>query len=91
MTHKQATALAGESSCLVCGTTPCSPCHWPRHRGSGGRFENEWDPENWIPACRKCHDKMDARNGASLGCQEQTKIVRYIVSVKGPAWQRAHS
>jgi hypothetical protein len=90
VTHKEATTLARDSRCLVCGTTPCSPCHWPRHRGSGGRFENEWDVEHWVPLCTPCHSKLDARNGVGLGCQEQTKITRYIVNVKARDWQRAH-
>jgi hypothetical protein len=91
MTHKQATALAAESKCLVCGTSPCSPCHWPRHRGSGGRFDNEWDVEHWVPLCKKHHDELDARNGVSPAQSEQTRITRYIVKAKARDWQRANS
>ena len=91
MTHKQATKLAAESHCLVCGTTPSEPCHWPRHRGSGGRFENDWDPSVWVPLCRKHHDEESSRNGVSALATEHTRITRYIVSVRGPEWQRAHA
>ena len=91
MTHKDATLLARESPCIVCGTTPSEPCHWPRHRGSGGRFENEWDPQHWVPLCRKCHDYLDSRSGVSALATEHTRITRYIISVRGPSWQRAHS
>jgi hypothetical protein len=49
-----------------------------------------WEVNEWVPLCRKCHDKFDARNGVSAGCQEQTRIARYIVSVRGPSWQRCY-
>jgi len=88
--HREATALAAESKCLCCGTTPCEPCHWPVHRGSGGRFENEWDVDHWVPLCRLCHNRLDARNGVSAYEQEKTRIVRYIVSVRAPEWRLTH-
>ena len=88
MTHKEATLLARESPCLVCGTTPSEPCHWPRHRGSGGRFENDWDVRNWGPGCRVCHNRLDGRNGVSAHEQEQTRITRYIFNVRLREWQR---
>ena len=87
--HQKATALARDSVCLVCGTTPCEPCHI-KHRGMGGKNAG-WEAEEWVPLCRKCHDKFDARNGASLGCQEQTRIVRYIVSVRSREWKLLNS
>jgi hypothetical protein len=90
MTHKEATALAAESHCLVCHATPCEPCHWPRHRGSGGRFENDWDQSVWVPLCRVCHDIVDGRNGTSAKAREGTKIANYVVKVRAHDWQRAH-
>ena len=86
--HREATALAAESKCLCCGTTPCEPCHL-KHRGMGGGNAG-WEIEEWWPGCRVCHDKFDARNGVSLHCQEQTRIARYIVSVRARDWQREH-
>ena len=88
--HREATALAAESKCLACGTTPSEPCHWPVNRGSGGRFENEWDPSVWVPLCRKHHSELDKRNGVSAYEQEKTRIVRYIVSVRAPEWHLTH-
>ena len=86
--HKEATALAAESKCLACGTTPSEPCHWPVNRGSGGRFENEWDPSVWVPLCRKHHSELDKRNGTSSSASEATRITTYIVSVRVRDWQR---
>jgi hypothetical protein len=88
MTHKEATALAAESHCLVCHATPCEPCH-TTHRGMGGAKAG-WEAHEWVPLCRKHHNELDARNGVSARCTEQTRITRYIVNVKARDWQRAH-
>jgi len=88
MTHSQATALARESKCLVCGTTPCEPCHL-HHRGMGGAKAG-WSVEEIVPLCRKHHDELDGRNGASFSAQEMSRITRYIVSVRARDWQFAH-
>ena len=72
--HKLATAKAREMTCLVCGMYGCSPCHWPRHRGSGGRFENEWADEVWVPLCDHHHSLVDGRLGVSLAVEMQRRI-----------------
>lgn len=80
--------LCRDEECLVCGSTPCEPCHWPTHRGMGGGNAG-WDVEEIVPLCRKCHDKLDGRNGASKKASEESRVTRYIVSVKAHAWQVA--
>jgi hypothetical protein len=50
-----------------------------------------WEVHEFVPLCRKHHDEFDKRNGVSALATEHTRITRYIVSVKGPAWQREHS
>ena len=65
--HIAATRLARDSACLLCGKVgTCVPAHFPRHRGSGGRFENDWDRQHWVPLCGEpgaCHDYTDGRSG----------------------------
>jgi hypothetical protein len=85
--HQDATRKAAESKCLVCGTTPCEPAHHPVHRGMGGGKAG-WGDHEWVPMCRKHHDELDARNGASEHAAEQTRITRYIVNVRARDWWR---
>ena len=87
--HQKATLLARESACLVCGTTPSEPCHTV-HRGMGGAKAG-WEANEWVPLCRKHHDEYDKRLGVSALATEHTRITKYIVSVRGPEWQRAHA
>ena len=79
MTHKQATAAAHGMYCLYCGATPCEPCHWPKHRGMGGKGAG-WEPWEWCPMCRVHHDALDARNGASEWAVALTNDVRELVA-----------
>jgi hypothetical protein len=74
MNHREASKLAAQSTCRVCDRPGCVPAHWPRHRGSGGRFENDWDQEHWIPLCPRCHDLVDGRLGVSKAIEHE----RYI-------------
>lgn len=85
--HKAMTALCKEEKCLVCGTSPCEPCHI-KHRGMGGA-NSGWEVEDIWPGCRRCHDQYDKRNGASKAATEKTRIAHYIVHAKAPDWQRA--
>lgn len=85
--HRKMTLLCRDEECLVCGSVPCEPCHL-KHRGMGGANAG-WRLEEIVPLCRGCHDKFDARNGASEHATEQTRIVRYVVSVKSRAWHLA--
>lgn len=66
MNHAEATALAHELPCELCGSTgTCVPAHYPRHTGAGGS-KTKWDREKWIPLCGmpgRCHDLVDGRNG----------------------------
>ena len=65
MTHAQSTRLAATLPCCVCGKDALSePCHFPVHRGMGGR-RDFWDTDRWVPCCRRCHDDLDGRIGAS--------------------------
>jgi hypothetical protein len=87
--HKRLTELCKGQKCLVCGTSPCEPCHLV-HRGMGGGKAG-WSIEEIVPLCRKHHDELDARNGVSPAQSEQTRITRYIVKAKARDWQRANS
>lgn len=65
MNRQEAVQLARDTPCLVCYFPSSEVCHWPRHRGSGGRFENDWAPEVWVPLCHYHHDLVDGRQGVS--------------------------
>ena len=83
--HKQATRLASEQRCLACHKdAPSEPCHII-HCGMGGGKAG-WDPSEWVPLCRKCHDKFDARNGTSLTAAQDTNITRYIITTRFRDW-----
>jgi len=75
VTHKQATALALTLPCCVCGTKPCEPCHFPKHRGMGGKNAG-WERDEWVPMCREHHDALDGRNGVSAVCTAATFLAR---------------
>jgi len=49
--------------CLLCESPETAYCHWPRHRGSGGRMS--WEYDKGIPLCKRCHDLIDGRLGVS--------------------------
>lgn len=51
--------------CIVCYSPMVVRAHWPKHRGSGGRFDDDWDPRNTIDLCPRCHDIIDRRHGTS--------------------------
>lgn len=77
--HREATKKAAEMRCRVCGLSPCEPCHYPRHRGSGGRFENEWAQELWVPLCHQHHMVLDRQHGVSPAAEfERSLVVRRI-------------
>ena len=82
--HKAASLLAANERCLSCNRqAPSEPCHYPRHRGSGGRFEDDWDPNVWVPLCRRCHDILDDRAGTnSKFAQEKNTIIMLIENNK---------
>lgn len=77
--------MAGESDCLGCCTTPCEPAHFPTHRGMGGAKAG-WEPWEWVPLCRKCHDALDRRNGVSERCQLDTHFVVEMIGMRRAAW-----
>jgi hypothetical protein len=87
--HLAATQLAARCHCLGCGGMPCVPAHWPRHQGSGGRFDHPWHPDHWVPLCFTCHDAIDRRNGTSEARTADTKRVEAQVAAKAPAWHQA--
>jgi len=71
--HHIATKLAFESACLLCGTSPCMPCHWPRHRGLGGGHAG-WERHEWVPLCGPCHSLVDHRTGVSKAIEAQRRL-----------------
>jgi hypothetical protein len=62
--HRIASHEARQMSCLICGRSPCEPCHWPRHRGLGSAHAG-WSRSEWVGLCRRCHDTVDGRLGVS--------------------------
>jgi hypothetical protein len=79
MTHKEATAAAAEMECLLCGDSPCEPCHYPTHRGMGGAKAG-WDEDEWVPMCRFHHDALDKRNGVSDHSAHQSMMAQKAAS-----------
>ena len=71
--HHIASKLAFESECLLCGTSPCSPCHWPVHRGIGGAKAG-WERHEWVPLCGPCHSLIDRRAGVSKHIEAQRRL-----------------
>jgi len=69
VTHKEATALARRSACLLCGATGSAvPAHFPHHRRRR-TFPDVWDVRNWVPLCGQpgaCHDLIDSRAGGQM-------------------------
>lgn len=88
--HVAATALARKSKCLICGERgTCVPAHWPHHRGSGGKWANEWARELWVPACGEpgaCHQLIDRQLGVSEAIEKERQKALRILEVAAPAW-----
>ena len=81
--HRRATVDAMFERCLLCHRDGCVPAHWPRHRGMGAGHAG-WDPEEWVPLCRECHDLVDGR----LGRQAARRRARERLAVRAEEWQR---
>jgi hypothetical protein len=88
--HREATDLAHNSFCLLCGREGmCVPAHFPVHRGMGGRW-GYWGPSKWVPLCGEpggCHDLVDGRLG--IGSQkgwERWRQARKDVSSRLLLW-----
>ena len=43
--------MVSERACIVCGTSPCDPHHYPIRRSHGGLDV----PENLVPLCHPHH------------------------------------
>ena len=84
--HAAATALAATSACLLCGSSgTCVPAHFPRHRGSGGRWKHPWARKRWVPACGEpgaCHDMIDGRAGSTISGGERLERIRAALLAK---------
>lgn len=87
MTHSEATRIARQSSCLVCGDVPCEPCHYPTHRGMGGAKAG-WEPTEWVALCRRHHDCLDGRNGVSASCREDSYVTKVLIDERLWQWKR---
>ena len=63
LAHKRATIAAMFERCLLCRRDMgCVPAHWPTHRGMAAGKAG-WEPHEWVPLCRECHDLVDGRLG----------------------------
>jgi len=86
-THRTASRIAFESDCLVCGATPCEPCHYPTHRGMGGAKAG-WTNAEWVPLCRYHHDLVDGRLGVSPFIEEQRRLAKETIDAHRSGAQR---
>jgi hypothetical protein len=88
VTHTEATKAAAQEDCLSCyAPAPSEPAHYPKHRGMGGASAG-WEPTEWVPLCRRCHDRLDRRNGVSAVAIYQSEAVRDALEAQIPAWRR---
>jgi hypothetical protein len=83
--HREATKLAAESDCLICGVFGCVPAHFPRHRGLGGGHAG-WDRTEYVPLCTPCHDLIDRRLGASAAIEERRIVALLRLEGKAAEW-----
>lgn len=96
--HEAAAELARNSLCLLCGRIgSCVPAHFPRHRGSGGRWRHPWHRKHWVPLCSaphderrgSCHDWIDGRTGGQINeetCQERERERAELLARKRRLW-----
>jgi hypothetical protein len=66
---------------------PSEPCHYGKHRGMGGKSAG-WEPQEWVPLCRRCHDRLDKRNGASDTARYLHDVTVALIEKARPAWLR---
>jgi hypothetical protein len=74
-----------ELNCIVPGCEhPTMYCHWPTHRGMGGRNAG-WGFDEGIPGCQRHHDILDARDGTWA----EHETMQALVAALAPAfWER---
>jgi hypothetical protein len=74
-----------ELPCLLCECPDTAYCHYPRHRGSGGRMS--WEYNAGVPLCLFHHDLIDGRRGTSSWGDKDA--ARERLSELAPAfWER---
>jgi len=83
--HREATKLAAESDCLLCGHPGCVPAHWPRHRGMGGANAG-WERTEWVPLCREHHDLVDGRLGVSDAVEVRRGMALLSLERRAAEW-----
>ena len=76
-----------ERDCLVCGDFPSERCHYPTHRGMGGGKAG-WEPGEWVPLCRWCHDALDGRHGVSEAACLDSSQIRAALEEAAPLYFR---
>lgn len=82
--HREATRIAAQEPCLVCGApAPSMPCHHPRHRGMGSGHAG-WSTSEWVPLCFPCHEALDHRSGFNHPFREFV-VARIELSIE--AWR----
>jgi hypothetical protein len=53
----------------------------------GGKSSG-WEPQEWVPLCRRCHDRLDKRNGVSTNARYVHEVTRALIEKGRPAWLR---
>jgi len=71
--------------CLLCDSPDTAYCHWPRHRGSGGRGIT-WEPDEGIPGCSRCHALIDGRLGVSAAIESERAAALERLAELAPAF-----
>lgn len=74
--------------CLLCESPDTMYCHFPRHRGSGGRGIT-WEYDKGIPGCYRCHRLIDGTLGVSEKIQtEQADALMRLAVIAPEFWER---
>ena len=79
-----------ERRCLIpgCHGETCF-CHWPKHRGMGGRNAG-WAYDEGVPLCRIHHDRLDGRGETWALHIETLEMVRKLAPAFWESVKAAH-
>ena len=75
-----------ERPCLIpgCHATPTAFCHFPHHRGIGGRNAG-WAYDEGVPLCDVHHKRLDAQ-GETWALHVETQEI--VTKLAPPFWAR---
>lgn len=50
-----------------------------------------WEPTEWVPLCRRCHERLDRRNGVGSTERYLSDVTRALIEQARLAWVRRWS